>query len=249
MSIYTINNSGEKILNLSTILIDKLPRKFKVDGTLNCSGSSITELPKGLIVRGDLILENSLITEIPDEMIVCGRVYYNNPDLKIPRYFTAAHGYHYKGQILHKIFKDDDFIITKKYIYFNKQLVPYANIIVNQENQMKFYQGVFEDLNFVSYKDEHFAIVKNSKEAWYKVRYWQAKERGSDQYKGLTLQSKLTLSEAARMYQIFTGACEEGIQNFINSLENPKDEYTVEEVITLTLGLYENEVLKKFFYY
>ena len=66
-----------------------------------------------------------------------------------------------------------------------------------------------------------------------------AKDRGADQYNGMSLDTEMTVDEAVTMYRIITGACKQGSEAFVNSLgDKLKEKYTIREAIELTKGQY-----------
>ena len=70
--------------------------------------------------------------------------------------------------------------------------------------------------------------------------------RDLSEFEELTLDSVLSKEESIRMYMSVTGACAFGTRQFIESREI-KDEYSIKEIIELTIGQYGNEKLKEFF--
>lgn len=75
-----------------------------------------------------------------------------------------------------------------------------------------------------------------------------ASNRGADQYKGLSLDTKLGVDEAVTMYRIITGACRQGSEQFVNSLgDKLKERYTIREMLDLTKGQYGSEHFAEFF--
>ena len=70
--------------------------------------------------------------------------------------------------------------------------------------------------------------------------------RDLSEFKSLTLESVLSRDEAIRMYMSVTGACAFGTKQFIES-RDIKEEYSIKEIINLTITQYGNEKLKEFF--
>ena len=70
--------------------------------------------------------------------------------------------------------------------------------------------------------------------------------RDLSEFKSLTLESVLSRDEAIRMYMSVTGACVFGTKQFIES-RDIKEEYSIKEIINLTISQYGNEKLKEFF--
>ena len=79
------------------------------------------------------------------------------------------------------------------------------------------------------------------------LEFKAAKNRGAEQYKGLTLDSVVKYEEAVIMYRVITGACQQGTQNFLDNLGEIKTEYTVREIINLTRGHYGASTFSDFF--
>lgn len=79
------------------------------------------------------------------------------------------------------------------------------------------------------------------------LRFKAAKDRGAEQYSGLTLDSELTPDEAITMYRVITGACRQGTQAFVDSLGKLKELYSIGEIIALTEGQYGAGQFKQFF--
>ena len=74
-----------------------------------------------------------------------------------------------------------------------------------------------------------------------------AKDRGAEQYRNLTLDSELPAEEIITMYRIITGACKQGTESFVSSLGELKEKYTIREAIEITKGQYQSHVFEKFF--
>ena len=74
-----------------------------------------------------------------------------------------------------------------------------------------------------------------------------AKDRGADQYKGLSLDTEMTVAEMVTMYRIITGACRQGSESFIKSLGELKEKYTIREAIDITNGQYNSQKFADFF--
>ena len=79
------------------------------------------------------------------------------------------------------------------------------------------------------------------------MKFKLAEREGVDKYKSLTLESVLTFDELIAMYRLITGACQFGVNQFIeeNKIENKP--YSIGEVIALTEGGYGNNKFKNFF--
>jgi hypothetical protein len=76
---------------------------------------------------------------------------------------------------------------------------------------------------------------------------YKISDRNTDAYKGLTLESALTIEEGVKAYRIITGACESQTKAFVERLPNRKKKYTVAEIIEITSGQYNASAFKIFF--
>lgn len=90
----------------------------------------------------------------------------------------------------------------------------------------------------------HGATIQEAKDDLiYKIS-----NRDTSKYANYTYNTELTLKEAIEMYQVITGACENGTKYFVkNVLTDKKEKYTVKEVIELTIGQYNHDKLVEFF--
>ena len=79
------------------------------------------------------------------------------------------------------------------------------------------------------------------------LRFKAAKDRGADQYRDIDHDKPIPTEEAIQMYRVITGACKQGTEMFLNSIQPLKNAYTVNEIIKLTAGKYGAETFKQFF--
>jgi hypothetical protein len=92
-------------------------------------------------------------------------------------------------------------------------------------------------------KYSHGDTIKEAREDLiYKIS-----NRSKDDFKGLTLDSKLTFNEAIECYRVITGSCAFGVKNFIESKSVKKKSYKVSDIILITNGAYGGETFKNFF--
>ena len=79
------------------------------------------------------------------------------------------------------------------------------------------------------------------------IDFKRTKDRGAEQYRGITLDTVVTKEKAIEMYRVITGACQKGTEAFVQSLGELKDHYTVREIVELTRGQYGAERFEEFF--
>ena len=109
-----------------------------------------------------------------------------------------------------------------------------------------YYIGKINGKNVVS-DGTNYAHCATFKEGVEDIAFKRAEERGSEQYKNLSLDSIVKKEDAITMYRIITGACRQGTQNFLDGLAKIKDEYTVAEIVEITRGHYGASVFADFF--
>jgi len=92
---------------------------------------------------------------------------------------------------------------------------------------------------------ENWAHGKTLKEAKDSLIY-KISNRDKSQYKGMTEKTVYTFEEAIKMYRVITGACESGVRDFLETIKDKKEKYSVKEIIKLTIGQYGNQELVNF---
>ena len=220
-------------LDLRGTPITHLPDNLTVGGWLYLSGTPITQLPDNLTVGGSLDLSGTPITKLPDNLTVGGSLYLRCTPI------TDKSAERKKVKKLH----NGDYI-AGRYLYADGILTH----VKKKKNAGKYtlYIGKIKGRNVVS-DGEYYAHCDSLREGIADLLFKQAKDRGAEQYRGLTLDSVVTVEEAATMYRVITGACRQGTENFIKSLKEPKEKYTIRECIDLTRGQYNSERFEEFF--
>ena len=213
-------------LFLCNTKITSLPDNLTVGGGLDLSNTKITSLPDNLAVGGSLDLRGTLITSLPDNLKVGGRIIsYENLD----HYTRLQNGDYVEGKYLFA-----DGILT--HVKRAKKIGEYT-----------FYVGKIPGMNVV-FDGKYYAHCKTFSEGVRDIEFKRASDRGSDQYRSLTLDSEVSKDEAITMYRVITGACQQGTESFVSSLETTKDRYTIREMISITQGQYGSRTFAEFFY-
>ena len=90
----------------------------------------------------------------------------------------------------------------------------------------------------------HGATLKQARDSFiYKIN-----NRDTSAYENMTLDTILTKKEAITMYMVITGACEFGTKHFIETiLKTDKNKAKIAEIIEITKGQYNNNLLVEFF--
>ena len=216
--------------------IQALPDNLTVGGSLYLSGcTGIQALPDNLTVGGSLNLSRCTgIQALPDNLTVGGWL-----DL------SGCTGIQDKRKEKRKVkdLHDGDYV-AGRYIFCD-------NILTHVKKCKKvgaytLYIGKIPGRNVVS-DGTNYAHCDKLREGIADLLFKAAKDRGADQYKGMSLDTKLTVEEAVTMYRVITGACRQGSENFVKSLGELKEKYTIRECIQITKGQYNAAAFADFF--
>lgn len=178
---------------------------------------------------GSLDLKGTQITSLPDNLTVGGYLYLRGTqitdDTKVKR---LREGEYAKGRYLYA-----DGILT--------------HVKTKHENgKYTYYVGKIKGRNVI-YDGENCAHCKSFADGVADLTFKAAKNRGSEQYKDLTKDSIVSKDEAITMYRIITGACRQGTENFLSTIKEFKENYTIRELIEITRGQYGATTFEKFF--
>ena len=240
-------------LNLYHTDVQSLPDNLTVGGWLDLSGTQITALPDNLTVGGWLYLSGTQITALPDNLTVGGSLYLRGTQITaLPDNLTVGGSLDLRGtQIKNKEqerrkvkgIKNGDYV-AGKYLFADNILTQ----IKGKKTVGKYtvYVGKIKGKNVVS-DGVNYAHCDKLRDGISDLLFKTAKDRGAEQYKNLSLDTELTVSEAVTMYRIITGACRQGSEAFVNSQRELKEKYTVRECIELTKGQYNSEKFAEFF--
>lgn len=200
-------------------------------GWLNLRDTQITALPDNLTVGGWLNLRGTQITTLPDNLTVGGSL-----DLRGKQ--IAA-----KESKKVRILKDGD-CVPGSYLYADGILTHIQRI--RKMGEYTIYIGKIRGRNVVS-DSEHYAHCDKLSDGIADIAFKRAKNRGEDQYRGLSLDTEMTVEEAVTMYRVITGACRQGSDAFVASLGDLKERYTIREAIELTRGQFNAHRFAEFF--
>lgn len=203
------------------------------NGNLDLSGTQITSLPDNLTVGGWLDLSGTQITALPDNLTVGGSLDLSGTQIRNKT----------KAEQNVKRFKNGDYV-PGRYLYADGILMHVKRC--RKYGQYTYYVGKIKGKNVV-FDGENYAHCKSFKEGVVDLEFKKAKDRGSEQYSSLTLDSEVTKDEAITMYRIITGACRAGTEGFLSTIKRFKAKYTVRELIEITRGQYGAETFKQFF--
>ena len=89
----------------------------------------------------------------------------------------------------------------------------------------------------------HGDTIKEARESLlYKIG-----EIDTTEFEGVNVDELRPLKDIIRMYRAITGACESGTRYFVESQNDVKKKYTINEIAAITNGQYNNEKFKEFF--
>ena len=265
-------NQGNLSLNCSGYT--ELPAGLSVDNWLELRCTRITKLPDGLLVGGGIDLSKSLITELPDNLVVGRGLDLSDTQItKLPDNLTVGTWINLSGTKITELPDTltlggpPNFIIggpihgfhsdTSHFKYLkNGEYVPgrylYADYVLTHVGRKKrfqnydYYVGKIPG-NDVIYDGTYYAHCSNICDGMRELTFKHAEDRGADQYRNISLDKQIPTDELVTMYRIITGACQQGTDQFLRSLGNLKDSYTIQEAVELTAGQYGNEEFKCFF--
>ena len=220
-------------LDLSGTQIQSLPEGLTVGGWLDLRNTPIQSLPEGLTVVGDLDLRNTPIQSLPEGLTVGGWLDLSGTQIKDRiaerrKVKKLREGDYVEGRYL---YVDGIFTHIKK-----KKLVGAFTLFV----------GKIKGKNVVS-DGVNYAHCDSLREGISDLLFKSAKDRGATQYKGLSLDTEMTVEEMVTMYRVITGACRQGSESFVNRLGELKEKYTIREAIELTKGQYNAGKFAEFF--
>ncbi len=191
-------------------------------------------MPDNLTVGGSLDLEGTGITALPDNLTVGGSLYLRGTGItdtsKVNRNINENSFFEWRGR---KYIKADG--IFSKVVSHKRNVFKIQKIGQTKESYL------VTDGNG---KFSHGETIKEAKEDL----IFKISNRDKSDYKGLTLESKLSFEKAIECYRIITGACSFGTKDFVsNRLIKREKEYTIAEMIEVTKGEYGNTSFSNFF--
>ena len=218
--------------NISGKKLELKESKLHYGGSLYLRNTQITALPDNLTVGGYLDLENTQITALPDNLTVGGSLYLQNTidTSKVNRNINEESFFEWRNR---KYIKADG--IFSKVISHKKNVFKIQRIGQTKESYL------VTDGNG---KFSHGDTIKEAKEDL----IFKISNRDKSDYKGLTLESKMSFEKAIECYRIITGACSFGTKDFVsNRLIKKEKEYTIAQMIEVTKGEYGNSTFRQFF--
>ena len=183
---------------------------------------------------GSLDLSGTSIQTLPDNLTVGGSLDLSGTSIQDKR----------KEKRKVKNLKNGDYV-AGRYLYADNILTHVVK--TKKVGEYTLYIGKIPGRNVAS-DGTNYAHCNKLRDGIADLAFKAAKDRGADQYKGLSLDTELTVSEMVTAYRIITGACRQGSEAFVNSLGNDlKEKYTIREAIQITKGQYNAAKFAEFF--
>ena len=198
--------------------------------TLDLSGcTSLTSLPDNITANYLNLYGCTSLTSLPDNLTANYLDLSGCTGLTGPRKSrTLSNGDYVPGRYLYA-----DGILT--HVKRTKQIGKYTYYV----GKIKGYNVIYDGVNYAHCKDFESGVSD--------LAFKAAKNRGAEQYKGLTKDSVVSFEDGRTMYRVITGACAAGTQQFIDAMGEIKDSYTIGEIIEMTKNAYGGEIFRKFF--
>lgn len=215
-------------LDLHNTQIADLPDNLIIGRWLDISNTQISKLPENLVVSSWLDIRNTQITTLPESLLVGDRIYSDPISIGKTQYNILKNGSYVPG----------------KYLYVDNALIHVKEEKVIQDYTV--YIGKISNKNVVS-DGKHYVICNLIKDGIADILFERAKERGLEQYKELTLNSVLPLTDIVIIYRIITNSCKQEAQNFISNIKDTSRNYSIGEVIQLAKNQYGTKKFASFF--
>ena len=150
---------------------------------------------------------------------------------------------HHKSHDTYKCLVADGILcFVKRKRAFNNEIEYYK---CQMFNGMRNKELLLEDCAVVE-QDGYFAHGKEFRQAMRDLQFKLSKSRGAEQYREYGVEHRFTVDEAAAMYRVITGACAMGVEQFIRSQGELKDDYSPRDIIEITAGHYGYEAFREF---
>ena len=208
----------------------KLDNLISVGGGLSIHSNAKLEAPNLKSVGGNLYIYSGAKLEAPNLKSVGGDLYIHS-DAKLDAPFLK--GLKYKS--------------IDNYLFIIESEKTKGNITILKGYNAK---GVKDNVIvkapcYVVQSGDKYAHGETIKQAKESLIYKIA-DRNTDEYKGLTLESEVTFEQGVEMYRKITGSCESMTKQFAEA-NKFKGKKTIQEIIDITKGQYNNSLLEQFF--
>ena len=238
--------------SISGVKLEIKDGKFYYGGYLDLRGTAIASLPDNLTVGGYLDLRGTAIASLPDNLTVGGSLDLRGTAIaSLPDNLTVGGYLDLEGTIdtskVNRNIDEESFFSWRKNKYIKADGI-FSKVISHKRNVFKIQKiGKTKESYLVTDGNGKFSHGDTIKEAKEDLIF-KISNRDKSDYKGLTLESKMSFEKAIECYRIITGACSFGTKDFVsNRLIKKEKEYTIAEMIEVTKGEYGNSTFSQFF--
>jgi hypothetical protein len=235
--------------NLYLDNLTSIPKGVSLTVGGNLDLHSLTSIPEGVTLTvGRNLLLNSLTSIPKGATLTVGGGLYLNSLTSIPEGVTLTVGgkLYLKDKTTKTENKPSNPLTWQDGKYIRADGI--LSEVVNRRGNVYRVRIVGKrDVTYLVTNGNEWSHGKTLQEARSDLVY-KISDRNPDQFKNLTKKSKLTFQQAVQCYRVITGACAQGVRNFVeqNGLQNIKS-ITVGDILKKTKGQYGHERFCKFF--
>ena len=244
------DNWPVRSLNLTGNPISMLPKGLKVQWTLIISRTAIRTIPEDSYIGYSIIARDSQLTEILGRKVMAGTIgVTGSPISRISsdiickeivcdkRVKVETYRFHLKKAI--------DFHPNGKYVVCDDI---FSEVVEHKGNVWRCVDIKRGNEHYiVTDGKRHYAHGETIDSAKLDLRF-KVNKRTLTDYRKLKLDDSLSFEDAYTCYREITGACRFGTDQFIQSLSEVKESYTIREIIELTKGKYGHSTFAWFFH-
>ena len=239
----TINHHIGGALDCSHNQLTSLVINQPIGGWLNCSHNQLTSLTINQPIGRSLDCSHNQLTSLTINHPIGGALHCSHNQLTS---LTINHPIGGSLDCYYERLHEGD--SGDNWVYLDDSLFIYKHKSTRKEYTI--YTSFFSNwpTKYLVTNGKYSAHAKTIKQAILDIRFKEM-DRNIDDYKGLTLDDKLTYEDAIMVYRVVTGACSGGTAAFLilHPELSTRKKYSVKEIIDLTSDQYGNEQLKSFF--
>jgi hypothetical protein len=230
--------------------VTSLPKGFnpKVGGGLYLP--VVTSLPEGFNPTVGGYLDLRSVTSLPEGFNpTVGGYLILRSVTSLPELFNPTIG---EGLYLDSVYSNQYTMLPENYMFTweNGKYIKvdgiFVEVISKHLNVWKCKYINKDEVIYVVTDGTRYAHGSSIDEAREDLKY-KISDRDSSSYNGLTVNSKLGFWEMVECYRVITGACKEGVKEFLKRKCVEEREYSIGEVVEVTKGEYRADVFKEFF--
>ena len=244
------DNWNAKYISVCGCPMEILPRGMHVAKDLDISETRITSIPDDCQVGRSIIAYNSQLKCVPDDLVLSGDLDVLGTDITVIPANVIAKRIFCNSQVTVDAYLFNwrrgsiDFHPNGQYVCCDRIV---SKILEHKGNVWRCVDLSVDKEHFLVTDGEgHYAHGMTIQMAKADLRF-KVNERYISQYETLKLDDSLSFDEAYSCYRTITGACRFGTDQFIQSLPEVKESYTIREIIELTKGQYGHQAFARFF--